>query len=52
MAPSSADAHRFDRVEADRGAYVLVCSCGWRSAPSSSAEVVGSEWDDHLVTAA
>jgi hypothetical protein len=52
MTPNTADAHRFDRVEADRDAYVLVCSCGWRSAPSPSAEVVGSEWDGHLTTAA
>ena len=41
--------HGFDRLEHhDDGRYMIVCSCGWRSSADPSAEVVGSELDDHL----
>jgi hypothetical protein len=40
--------HDFDRVEQLDGRYVLVCACGWCSAPSAHAGAVGVEWDDHL----
>lgn len=49
-APEAEAWHQFDRVE-HRTDYVLVCSCGWRSAPSESAGDVGEEWDRHLESA-
>jgi hypothetical protein len=52
-APAAWDApamagHDFERIEEPQpGRYVLVCSCGWRSAPSDRAKVVSEEWDEH-----
>jgi hypothetical protein len=40
-------AHDFDGVEARGDGLVLRCSCGWASAASRSAEVVGTAWDRH-----
>jgi hypothetical protein len=50
-ADASATGHEFDRVEERVGGFVLVCACGWASAPSLSAEVVGTEWDRHRAEA-
>lgn len=39
--------HWGNHVEAVDDAFVLVCECGWRSGPSSSAGALGYEWDEH-----
>jgi hypothetical protein len=39
--------HDFERVEEHDGRYVLVCECGWASAPAVSAGAIGEEWDVH-----
>lgn len=45
--------HKVERVDRDGGGrYVLQCLCGWTSGPGGSAATVGTEWDEHLSTAA
>jgi len=39
--------HRCEAVEEVEGGYVLVCTCGWRSAADPSAGAVGELWDQH-----
>ena len=39
--------HRCEAVEEVEGGYVLVCTCGWRSAADPAAAVVGELWDRH-----
>ena len=44
-------AHLPARLEEVGEAYVLVCSCGWRSHARARAAEAGAEWDRHAETA-
>lgn len=46
--------HRYVRVEptSDSRRHLAVCSCGWKSAPTTTAGMAGTAWDQHRDTAA
>ena len=39
--------HDVGDVDEDDEGFVLICTCGWRTARHASAEAVGQEWDHH-----
>jgi hypothetical protein len=41
------ETHAFGHVEEHGEDLVLVCSCGWRSEPRTTASGLGRDWDAH-----